>query len=69
MEKLQQEYEAALHKNSAIPKGKNAEAEEAVNSLSAARINYRSAAIEMVYSITVLQQRKRFEILDNVSLK
>lgn len=66
LEKLQQEYENSLHRNSAIPKGKNQEAEEALNQLSAARINYRSAAVEMVYSITILQQRKRFEILDNV---
>lgn len=66
LEKLQQEYENSLQRNSAIPKGKNVEAEEALNALSAARINYRSAAVEMVYSITILQQRKRFEILDNV---
>lgn len=67
LEKLQQEYETALHRNSSIPKGKSAEAEEALSTLSAARINYRAAAVEMVFSITILQQRKRFEILDNVS--
>jgi hypothetical protein len=67
VEKLQQDYDNTLQRNSAVPKGKNLESEEALNALSVARVNYRSAAVDMVYTITLLQQRKRYEILDDVS--
>jgi len=67
LDKLQQDYENTLQRNSAIPKGKNVESEEALNAVSVARVNYRSAAVDMIYTITLLQQRKRFEVLDNVS--
>ena len=69
VEKLQAEYDAALHRNSAIPKGKHAEAEEAMNAVATARTNFRSGAVDIVYQLTCFQQRKRFEILDNVSLE
>ena len=67
-DKITGEFESALARNSAIPKGKNLEAEEALHSLNTARTNFRYSALKMVYSISVLQQRKRFDILDNVSL-
>jgi len=65
-EKVTSEYDSALSRNSAIPKGKNLEAEEALHSLSTARTNFRYSALKMVFSISILQQRKRFDILDNV---
>lgn len=67
LEKLQQDYESSLSRNSAVAKGKSAESEEALNSVSVARVNYRTASVDTVYTITLLQQRKRFEILDDVS--
>jgi hypothetical protein len=68
LEKLQQDYESSLQRNSAVAKGKSVESEESLNAVSIARVNYRSAAVDTVYTITLLQQRKRFEILDDVSL-
>jgi hypothetical protein len=65
-DKVTGDYESALVRNSAVPKGKSLEAEEALTALTTARKNSRSSALKMVHSVTVLQQRKRFEILDNV---
>lgn len=66
LDKLQADYDSALQRNSGIPKGKSAESEEALNQVATARVNYRSAAVDTVYTITVLQHRKRYEILDDV---
>jgi len=68
LDKLQQEHEACLTRNSAVPKGKNVEAEEAMNAVSLSKISFRSAALDIVQKITILQEKKRFEILDNVSV-
>ncbi|CAG7725014.1 unnamed protein product [Allacma fusca] len=66
LEKLQTEYDGALNRNSAIPKGKNMEADEAMNAVNTARANFRSGAVDICYQLTCFQQKKRFEILDNI---
>jgi hypothetical protein len=68
LEKLGSDYENALNRNSTIAKGKGAESEEALAAVAVARVNYRAAAVDTVYTITLLQHRKRFEVLDNVSI-
>jgi len=67
LEKLQTDYESALQRNSALPRGKSAaESEEVLAAVSVARTNYRAAAVDTVYTLTLLHARKRFEVLDGV---
>jgi len=67
LDKSATDYESALLKNSAVPKGKNSEAEEATSVLNLAKQCHRTAALKMIYSLSIFQEKKRFEILDSVS--
>ncbi|XP_066583474.1 arf-GAP with coiled-coil, ANK repeat and PH domain-containing protein 2 [Prorops nasuta] len=62
-EKISQDLDVALNRNSQVPKSRPAEYEEASNILSATRSCFRHTALDYVHVLTMLQARKRHEIL------
>jgi Arf-GAP/coiled-coil/ANK repeat/PH domain-containing protein len=57
-----------LSRNSQAPRSRPAEAEEAQNLLCATRSCFRHTALDHVYCLSVLQAKKKPEVLGTVSL-
>ncbi|XP_076647370.1 centaurin beta 1A [Halictus rubicundus] len=62
-EKISTDLDIALNKNSQVPKSRPAEYEETSNILSATRSCFRHTALDYIHSLTMIQARKRHEIL------
>ena len=62
--KVSTELDNALYKNSAVSKSKVNDVDEASNLLIASQSAFNYSAVDYVYSITMIQSRKRHEILD-----
>ncbi|XP_031844365.1 centaurin beta 1A isoform X1 [Nomia melanderi] len=62
-EKISADLDIALNKNSQVPKTRPAEYEETSNILSATRSCFRHTALDYIHSLTMIQARKRHEIL------
>ncbi|XP_043258687.1 arf-GAP with coiled-coil, ANK repeat and PH domain-containing protein 2 [Colletes gigas] len=62
-EKISADLDIALNRNSQIPKSRPTEYEEASNILSATRSCFRHTALDYIHSLTMIQARKRHEIL------
>lgn len=66
-EKISVDLDTALSRNSQAPRNKPLEAEETQNLLSATRSCFRHTALDYVHSISLLQAKKRHEVLGTVS--
>lgn len=66
LEKISGDLDGALTRNSQIPKSRPVEAEEAQNILSATRSCFRHTALDHVRVLSLLQTRKRHEVLGTV---
>ncbi|XP_011152724.1 arf-GAP with coiled-coil, ANK repeat and PH domain-containing protein 2 isoform X2 [Harpegnathos saltator] len=62
-ERISSDLDVALNRNSQIPKSRPMEYEEASNILSATRSCFRHTALDYIHALTMLQARKRHEIL------
>ncbi|CAK9812852.1 Arf-GAP with coiled-coil, ANK repeat and PH domain-containing protein 2 [Anthophora plagiata] len=62
-EKISADLDIALNRNSQVPKSRPAEYEETSNILSATRSCFRHTALDYIHSLTMIQARKRHEIL------
>lgn len=62
-ERISGDLDIALNRNSQVPKSRPAEYEEASNILSATRSCFRHTALDHIHALTMLQARKRHEIL------
>ncbi|XP_014473274.1 PREDICTED: arf-GAP with coiled-coil, ANK repeat and PH domain-containing protein 3 isoform X2 [Dinoponera quadriceps] len=62
-ERISSDLDVALNRNSQVPKSRPAEYEEASNILSATRSCFRHTALDYIHALTMLQARKRHEIL------
>ncbi|XP_012282480.1 arf-GAP with coiled-coil, ANK repeat and PH domain-containing protein 2 [Orussus abietinus] len=62
-DKISGDLDVALNRNSQIPKSRPADYEESSNILSATRSCFRHTALDYVHALTMLQSRKRHEIL------
>ncbi|CAL7950389.1 unnamed protein product [Xylocopa violacea] len=62
-EKISADLDIALNRNSQVPKNRPAEYEETSNILSATRSCFRHTALDYIHSLTMIQARKRHEIL------
>lgn len=60
-------YDSALNKNAQANKSRPAEANDAVNTLSASASYFRHMALDYVYALNTVQARKMHEILSTVS--
>ena len=67
-DKISNLLDSALSRNSQATKSKPAEMEEAQNLLSATQSCFRHTALDHVYSISLIQAKKRHEILGTVSI-
>ncbi|XP_033330197.2 centaurin beta 1A [Megalopta genalis] len=65
-EKISADLDIALNKNSQVPKTRPAEYEETSNILSATRSCFRHTALDYIHSLTMIQARKRHEILGSL---
>ncbi|KAH0552025.1 arf-GAP with coiled-coil, ANK repeat and PH domain-containing protein 2 [Cotesia glomerata] len=65
-EKISNDLDIALNRNSQVPKTRPSESEEASNILSATRSCFRHTALDYVHSLTMLQSRRRHEILGSL---
>ncbi|KZC14080.1 Arf-GAP with coiled-coil, ANK repeat and PH domain-containing protein 2 [Dufourea novaeangliae] len=65
-EKISADLDLALNKNSQVPKTRPAEYEETSNILSATRSCFRHTALDYIHSLTMIQARKRHEILSTL---
>lgn len=66
LEKISGDLDAALTRNSQVPKSRPAEAEDSQNILSATRSCFRHTALDHVRVLSLLQTRKRHEVLGTV---
>ena len=62
--KLSQDLDSALYKNAAVSKNKAVDVEEATNMLTATQSCFNYTALDYVYLMTMLQAKKRHEIVD-----
>lgn len=62
-ERISGELDIVLNRNSQVPKSRPAEYEEASNILSATRSCFRHTALDYIHTLTMLQARKRHEVL------
>lgn len=67
-DKISSEYDNVLVRNSHTPRSKQQEVEEAQNILVAVRSCFGHQTLDYVNSISVLQSKKRHEILSTVSV-
>ncbi|GBP47546.1 Arf-GAP with coiled-coil, ANK repeat and PH domain-containing protein 2 [Eumeta japonica] len=67
-EKISNDLDLALNRNSQVSRNKQNEVEEVVNLLSATRSCFRHTALDYVHIITMLQARKRHEILATITI-
>ncbi|XP_056598537.1 arf-GAP with coiled-coil, ANK repeat and PH domain-containing protein 2 isoform X1 [Triplophysa dalaica] len=65
-DKVSEEKEVALVKNSQVPRNKQHEVEEATNILTTTRKCFRHIALDYVLQINVLQSKRRLEILKSM---
>ncbi|KAK2575979.1 hypothetical protein KPH14_007340 [Odynerus spinipes] len=65
-EKISADLDIALNRNSQVPKSRPTEYEETSNILSATRSCFRHTALDYVHALTMLQTRKRHEILGSL---
>ncbi|KAG8035138.1 hypothetical protein G9C98_001628 [Cotesia typhae] len=65
-EKISNDLDIALNRNSQVPKTRPAEYEEVSNILSATRSCFRHTALDYVHALTMLQSRRRHEILGSL---
>ncbi|XP_034945730.1 arf-GAP with coiled-coil, ANK repeat and PH domain-containing protein 2 [Chelonus insularis] len=65
-EKISGDLDIALNRNSQVPKSRPAEYEEVSNILSATRSCFRHTALDYVHALTMLQARRRHEILGSL---
>jgi len=66
-EKISVDLDSALSRNSQVPRSRPAEAEEAQNLLCATRSCFRHTALDHVHCLSVLQAKKKPEVLGTVS--
>lgn len=66
-DKISEDYDCVLNKNSACLKTKPSECEEVFNILKATRSCFQHTGLDYVCQISCLQSKKRHEILDSVS--
>lgn len=62
-EKISGDLDVALNRNSQVPKSRPAEYEETSNILSATRSCFRHTALDYIHALTMIQTRKRHEVL------
>ena len=62
--KISNDLDSALNKNSAASKSKTTDLEDASNLLTATRSCFRYTGMDYVYQISMLQSQKRYIILD-----
>ncbi|XP_046391435.1 arf-GAP with coiled-coil, ANK repeat and PH domain-containing protein 2 [Ischnura elegans] len=62
-EKISADLDAALLRNAQVSRSKPLEAEEALSILSATRLCFRHTALDHLYALSLLQARKRHEII------
>ncbi|XP_015185756.1 PREDICTED: arf-GAP with coiled-coil, ANK repeat and PH domain-containing protein 2 [Polistes dominula] len=65
-EKISTDLDIALNRNSQVPKSRPTEYEETSNILSATRSCFRHTALDYVHALTMIQTRKRHEILGSL---
>ena len=68
-EKISNDLDAALVRNSSTPKTRPTEAEDSLNMLCATRSCFRHTALDYVHTISIIQSKKRYEILGTVNFK
>lgn len=66
-EKISVDLDYALSRNSQAPRSRPMEAEESQNLLCATRSCFRHTALDHVYSLSILQAKKKPEVLGTVS--
>lgn len=66
-DKISEDFDNALIKNSSCLKSKPSECEEVSNLLKATRSCFQHTALDYVCQLSCLQSKKRHEILDSVS--
>ncbi len=64
--KLSADLDSALQKNAAASKSRPSEVEDATNLLTATQSCFRYTALDYVYQISMLQSRKRHEVLETL---
>ncbi len=65
--KLSSDLDSALQKNAAVAaKGRPSDAEDAANLLTATKSCFRYTALDYVHQISMLQSRKRHEVMDSI---
>ncbi|XP_012945773.1 arf-GAP with coiled-coil, ANK repeat and PH domain-containing protein 2, partial [Aplysia californica] len=65
-EKISDDMDAALTRNSQAPRSKTQECEESLNTLTATRACFAHTSLDYVFQINVLNSKKRFDILDTM---
>ncbi|ESO91406.1 hypothetical protein LOTGIDRAFT_153844 [Lottia gigantea] len=65
-EKISDDMDQALIRNSSAQKSKTSECEEALNVLTAMKSCFAHTSLDYVFQINVLQSKKRFEVLDTM---
>ncbi|XP_025083083.1 arf-GAP with coiled-coil, ANK repeat and PH domain-containing protein 2-like isoform X3 [Pomacea canaliculata] len=65
-EKISDDLDNALVRNSQAPRSKAQECEEAFNVLTAMKSCFAHTALDYVFQVNVLQSKKRFEVLDTM---
>jgi len=64
--KISSDLDSSLNKNSAVSKSKPNEIEECTNLLQATQSCFRYTALDYVYQISILQSKKRTEVLESM---
>lgn len=65
--KISNDLDSALYKNAGISKNKPAEVEETTNLLTATQSCFRYTTLDYVYQISMIQSKKRHEVLECLS--
>lgn len=65
-EKISGDLDIALNRNAQVPKNRPAEYEETSNILSATRSCFRHTALDYVHDLTILQAKKRHDIMSSL---
>ncbi|CAC5382176.1 ACAP [Mytilus coruscus] len=65
-EKISDDLDSALNRNSNVPRTKVQECEEAKNILTAKRSCFAHASLDYVFQINVLHSKKRFDVLETM---
>nr|KAG5696285.1 hypothetical protein BaRGS_027895 [Batillaria attramentaria] len=65
-EKISDDLDSALVRNSQAPRAKPQECEEALNVLTAMKSAFAHTSLDYVFQVNVLHSKKRFEVLDTM---